>query len=149
MLSMRCKLLPIFVGCVLLTAYTAARGQSTTLLLWPNGNPEPSYVEGPEVDPTTDATRMLAGKPVTRITNVSKPNLIVYSPDASKNTGAAALAFTGGGYDHLAYMSEGIEVCQWLNSIGMTGILVNTAFQKKAAFRRTRRILRTPSKRCA
>jgi acetyl esterase/lipase len=131
---MRCKPLPILVGCVFLTISAAAQAQSTTLLLWPHGNPEPSHVAGPEVDPTTDATRMLAGKPVTRITNVSKPNLVVYSPDASKNTGAAALVFPGGGYDHLAYMSEGIEVCQWLNSIGMTGILVKYRVPEKGRF---------------
>lgn len=107
-----------------LLAHTALAQQHTTLLLWPNGNPEPSKIVGPEIDPSKDSERLVSGKPTTRITNVSKPNLVVYAPAAAKNTGAAALIFPGGGYTRLAYTHEGTEVCDWLNSIGMTCILV-------------------------
>jgi acetyl esterase/lipase len=79
---------------------------------------------GPEFDPTTDKDRMVSGKVTVRVTNVSKPMLMVYSPEASKNTGAAALVFPGGSYVRLAYNIEGTEVCEWLNSIGMTCLLV-------------------------
>jgi acetyl esterase/lipase len=98
--------------------------QKTTLLLWPNGNPEPSKVVGPEIDPTTDANRIVSGKVTVRVTNVSKPSLTVYAPPAEKNTGAAALVFPGGSYIRLSYNLEGTEVCDWLNSLGMTCILV-------------------------
>ena len=98
--------------------------QQHTLLLWPDGNPEPSKVVGPEIDPTTDANRIVSGKVTTRVTNVSKPSVAVYSPDPARNNGAAALVFPGGGYIRLAYSIEGTEVCDWLNSIGMTCILV-------------------------
>ncbi len=97
--------------------------QQTTLLLWPKGNPEPSKVVGPEVDPTTDADRMVSGKVTVRVTNVSQPTLTVYPPKG-KNSGAAALVFPGGSYIRLAYNIEGTEVCDWLNSIGMTCVLV-------------------------
>ena len=86
------------------------------MLLWPNGNPEPSTVVGPEIDPTTDANRIVSGKLTIRVTNVSKPILAVYSPDPAKNNGAAALVFPGGAYIRLAYNLEGTEVCDWLNS---------------------------------
>src|SRR5580692_3042797 len=98
--------------------------QQQTLLLWPNGNPEPSKVVGPEIDPTTDANRIVSGKVAVRVTNVSKPSLSVYSPDPAKNNGAAALVFPGGSYIRLSYNLEGTEVCDWLNSIGMTCVLV-------------------------
>jgi acetyl esterase/lipase len=98
--------------------------QQQTLFLWPNGNPEPSAVVGPEIDPTTDANRIVSGKITIRVTNVSKPSLAVYSPDPAKNNGAAALVFPGGAYIRLAYNIEGTEVCDWLNSIGMTCVLV-------------------------
>lgn len=100
-----------------------ASAQLTTLPLWPNGSPEPTKVVGPEMDPTTDANRMVSGKPVVRVTNVSKPTLAVYPPRTG-NTGAAALVFPGGGYVRLAIQVEGTEVCDWLNSIGMTCVLV-------------------------
>ncbi len=103
---------------------SSAFGQQQTLLLWPNGNPEPSKVVGPEIDPTTDANRIVSGKVTVRVTNVSKPSLTVYSPDPAKNTGAAALVFPGGGYIRLSYNLEGTEVCDWLNSIGVTCVLV-------------------------
>jgi acetyl esterase/lipase len=98
--------------------------QQQTMLLWPGGNPEPSKVVGPETDPTTDANRIVSGKVTIRVTNVSKPSLTVYAPPEGKNTGAAALVFPGGSYIRLAYNIEGAEVCEWLNSIGMTCVLV-------------------------
>jgi acetyl esterase/lipase len=98
--------------------------QQQTMLLWPGGNPEPSKVVGPEIDPTTDANRIVSGKVTVRVTNVSKPSLTVFSPDPTKNNGAAALVFPGGGYIRLSYNLEGTEVCSWLNSIGMTCVLV-------------------------
>ena len=43
-----------------------------------------------------------------------------------KNTGArpAVVVFPGGGYQILAIDLEGTEVCDWLNSIGVTCVLV-------------------------
>jgi acetyl esterase/lipase len=61
---------------------------------------------------------------VIRLGNVSIPTLTVYSPPAGKNTGAAVLVFPGGGYSILALDLEGSEVCEWLNTIGVTGVLV-------------------------
>ncbi len=95
-----------------------------TILLWPNGNPEPSKITGPERDPSTEQERMVSGKPTIRVTDVSHPSLTVYPAPANNNTGAAALVLPGGSYTRLAWNHEGTEVCDWLNSIGMTCILV-------------------------
>ena len=95
--------------------------QKTTLLLWPGGNPEPSRVMGAEADTTTVTP---SGRSVVHITNVSAPSLMVYAPAAGKNTGAAALVFPGGSYLRLSYTTEGTDICEWLNSIGMTCVLV-------------------------
>lgn len=56
--------------------------------------------------------------------NVSKPMITVYKPAPDKNTGAAVVVCPGGGYSILAYDLEGTEVCDWLNSIGVTGVLL-------------------------
>jgi len=110
-----------FVWAWILLVAAPVLAQQHTMLLWPNGAPEPSHVTGPESDP---GGNMVAGKPLLRLTNVSKPNMAVYLPPAGKNMGAAAVVFPGGGYALLAMDLEGTEICQWLNSIGMTCVLV-------------------------
>lgn len=94
------------------------------MLLWPNGNPEPVTITAPEMDPSTDANRMTLGKVTVRVTNVTKPDLAVYAPPADKNTGAAALVLPAGSYTRLNMNLDGTEVCDWLNSLGMTCVLV-------------------------
>lgn len=107
------------VGLALLA--TPSLAQKTTLLLWPKGSPEASRVVGPEV---VTKTVTASGESVVHITNVSKPSLTVYAPLAGENTGAAALVFPGGSYLRLSYTTEGTDICGWLNSIGMTCVLV-------------------------
>jgi acetyl esterase/lipase len=63
-------------------------------------------------------------KPVKRLTNVSKPTITVYRPAKNKDTGAAVLICPGGGYHILAWDLEGEEVAHWLNSIGVTGVVL-------------------------
>ena len=127
MRSIRCGV----AACLLLTCLCRGEAQKLTILLWPNGNPEPSNVVGPEIDPTTDRDRIVSGKVTVRVTNVSKPSMEVYLPEAAKNTGAAALVFPGGSYVRLAYNIEGTEVCDWLNQIGMACLLVKYRVPEK------------------
>jgi acetyl esterase/lipase len=95
----------------------------TTLALWPNGAPGAKPTLGPEIDTTTAKDNLIAGKPLIRLGNVSTPTLTVYTPQG-KNTGAAVVVFPGGGYRILAIDLEGTEVCDWLNSAGITCVLV-------------------------
>jgi acetyl esterase/lipase len=61
---------------------------------------------------------------VKRITNVSHPTLTIFKPARDKDTGAAVVIAPGGGYNILAWDLEGEEVAQWLNSIGVTGVVL-------------------------
>ncbi len=63
-------------------------------------------------------------RPVDRLTNVTVPTITVYKPSEVKDTGAAVLICPGGGYHILAMDLEGTEVADWLNSIGVTGIVL-------------------------
>ena len=94
-----------------------------TVPLWPNGAPGGPLNPAPEVDTTTAKDNLIAGKPIIRLGNVSTPTLTLYSPP-DKNTGAAVVVFPGGGYRILAIDLEGTEVCDWLNSSGITCVLV-------------------------
>jgi acetyl esterase/lipase len=91
--------------------------------LWPHGAPDATPSAGPEEDTTTAKDGLIAGKPIIRLGNVSTPTITLYKPKG-KNTGAAVVVFPGGGYRILAIDLEGTEVCGWLNSIGVTCVLL-------------------------
>jgi acetyl esterase/lipase len=125
MVRMERRLLSLITPTLLaLTLTTAMPGQQTTLPLWPHGTPEPAQTTTPEADVTKDTDAMINGHRSVRLANVSVPTMTVYSPPAEKNNGSAALVFPGGGYQRLAWTGEGTDVCDWLNSIGMTCLLV-------------------------
>ena len=68
--------------------------------------------------------KLIAGRRIIKLGNVSTPQIAVYRPDADKDTGAAVLVCPGGGHHILAYDLEGTEVAEWLNVIGVTGIVL-------------------------
>lgn len=115
-----------------LDAHTSPR--HTTIKLWPNGAPDEPRNIGPERNITKPSDQLVAGKSVIRLTDVTDPTITVYPAPRKKNSGTAVLVFPGGGYYVLAMDLEGTEICKWLNSIGITAILlkyrVPDAFQK-------------------
>ncbi|HEY2118229.1 MAG TPA: alpha/beta hydrolase [Candidatus Acidoferrum sp.] len=103
-------------------AWAPAPGH-TALSLWPHGAPGAKPNPEPEVDTTTSKEPVIAGRPIIRLGNVSFPTITLYSPKG-KNTGATIVVFPGGGYRILAIDLEGTEVCDWLNSAGITCVLL-------------------------
>ena len=77
----------------------------------------------PEVDTSTAKDGLIAGRPLVRLTNVVTSTLTLYKPAGNAN-GAAVVVFPGGGYRILAIDLEGTEVCDWLNSAGITCVLL-------------------------
>lgn len=100
--------------------------------LWPGGAPGEQGNIGEERDITKPGEGLVAGKRVIRLGNVSKPTLSIYRPPAGKETGAAVLVCPGGGYNILALDLEGTEVCEWLNSVGVTAVLLKYRVPKRA-----------------
>ena len=62
--------------------------------------------------------------PTKLITNVTRPTLTVYRPSPDKNLGTAMVICPGGGYWDLYWELEGEEVAAWLNSQGITGVIL-------------------------
>jgi acetyl esterase/lipase len=110
--------------CLVALWSTMARLAADPIQLWPNGAPGEREAIGPEKDTTTAKDGLIAGKRVIRLGNVTKPEITLYRPVNEKDTGAAVLVFPGGGYSILAMDLEGTEVCEWLQSIGITGVLL-------------------------
>jgi acetyl esterase/lipase len=98
----------------------AAADRPLTIDVWPGKPPGDKGDLGPE--------KVTEPKPgqrgVKRISNVSQPTLTIFKPAKDKDTGAAVVIAPGGGYNILAWDLEGEEVAQWLNSLGVTGIVL-------------------------
>ena len=95
----------------------------TQLPIWPADkmpdallHPKPEYTK-------IYYKHLIAGKPWAEIFNVSEPTMTVYSPKGV-NTGVAMVVFPGGGFKAIAIDLEGTEVCHWLNSKGITCVLL-------------------------
>jgi len=119
---MRSLTLAIAAG--LCAAMTLAAAPSEPIPLWSGTAPGEQPGPGDEKDTTTPANPLVAGKRVARLGGITKPTIQVFSPPKEKNNGAAVIVFPGGGYNILAFDLEGSEVCEWLNSIGITGVLL-------------------------
>ncbi|MDL2222007.1 alpha/beta hydrolase [Parabacteroides sp. OttesenSCG-928-N08] len=95
--------------------------QEQTILLFPEGAPGESVALIERAD--QDGGKV-GGETVLRITDVSEPTITLFPAPPEKATGAAMLVCPGGGYNILAYDLEGYEVCEWLNQLGVTAILL-------------------------
>lgn len=97
----------------------------SVLSLWGDRKPPgPSHTTGAERDFTKATDKGVAGQRITKLGNVSDPELHIFPRDAGTTGDAAVVVCPGGGFSILAWDLEGTEVAQWLNSIGITvGVL--------------------------
>ncbi len=94
------------------------------LNVWSSQPPGETKTFPAEADETKDTDKLIGGRRIIKLGNVSTPQLTVYRPAKEKDTGASVVILPGGGYNILAYDLEGSEVAEWLNSLGVTGILL-------------------------
>ncbi len=111
----------------LIVGWSAAAGEPLVVALWPGKVPDESGDIGPErirLSPALDRKQVEVTEPTQMITDVTKPTITIYHPAKEKDTGTAMLICPGGGYWNLYWQLEGEEVAAWLNSIGVTGIIL-------------------------
>ncbi|MCA9262821.1 MAG: alpha/beta hydrolase [Planctomycetales bacterium] len=92
--------------------------------IWPGDPPGPPRNVGEEQDMTKDTDDLIAGRRIIKLGNVTTPEAHVYLPPANLRTGASVVICPGGGFHILAWDLEGIEVAQWLNTLGVAGIVL-------------------------
>lgn len=63
--------------------------------------------------------------------NVYEPEMQIYQADKANSNGMAVLICPGGGYGGLAINHEGVEVAKWLNTLGITGIVLKYRMPNK------------------
>ncbi|OWK34384.1 alpha/beta hydrolase [Fimbriiglobus ruber] len=117
------------VACLLAIPLSFAAEPTMVLDLWPGVAPG----EKGDVGPEEDVPAKPGQRPVRRIGKISKPLLSVFKPAKDKDTGAAIVIAPGGGYSILAWDLEGEEVAAWLNSIGVTGIVLKYRVPRRAS----------------
>ncbi len=96
--------------------------------IWPGRAPEEEDgaigAEKVVMSPMLDRTQVEVTESTRMLTNVTRPTITVYRPAKESDTGTAVLIFPGGGYWNLYWQLEGEEVAAWLNSLGVTGIIL-------------------------
>lgn len=101
----------------LLSAISLTAAEPEVIPLWPEGAPG---IMAPPSKATAEFIQKRAGK--STVTNVTSPTLTVFRPE--KPNGTSVIVAPGGAYAFLSAVHEGTQVCEWLNSIGVTGILL-------------------------
>jgi acetyl esterase/lipase len=116
----------LFLLCLTLAFVStdAPGGEPAEILKIWTGKAPGAQIDGEEVDRTKPTDNQVGGKRLIRLGNVSEPTISVYPAPKKGNTGAAVVICPGGGYNILAWDLEGTEVAEWLNTIGVTGIVL-------------------------
>src|SRR5262249_24757144 len=111
--------------CVVAPSY--GQSKATVVEVWPGKPPEEPGTIGPETErmsPKMTRKEVEVTESTKLVTNVTTPTISIYRPAKVKDTGAAVIILPGGGYWNLFWQLEGEEVASWLNSLGVTGILL-------------------------
>src|SRR5690348_6847463 len=109
---MRVRLLiPALTSVLMIGAMSFGQDASAMLKVWPGK--APGAPEG--VQEKWDKKK---------VTNVTEPTLEVFRSQKDNDTGVGVIVCPGGGYQNLMMDYEGEDVARWLNSIGITGIVL-------------------------
>jgi len=106
---------------------SAVAAEPEVVPLWPGAAPDETGNIGPEkvvMSPKLDRKQVEVTESTRMITGVTNPTVTIYRPTKDKDIGTAILICPGGGYWNLYWELEGEEVAVWLNSLGVTGIIL-------------------------
>ena len=99
------------------SAFGLKNGDSVPL--WANGAPGSEALAGKQ-------ELVIPAKPgdSTHLSQIHNPSLLVYLPPKDKATGAAMIIAPGGAHRFLSIDTEGTNVAEWLNSIGVAAFVL-------------------------
>ena len=92
--------------------------------IWPGEAPGGPVDLPPEIDITKPTDTLIAGERIIKLQNVTVPTITIYKPDPAIDTKTAVIIAPGGGFWILAMDLEGTEIAEWLNTLGVTGIVL-------------------------
>lgn len=91
---------------------------TATIPLWPKDQMPGHGSTGPEREMPAK------GDNVIRLTDINEPTITVFKVPGTNQPTPAVIICPGGGYSILAYNKEGTDIAAWLNSIGITGVVL-------------------------
>jgi len=122
---LNCRTMMVCLLWASLVGITAAAAEPRSEPLWPETPPGPAaMVSGEEQDFTKPDDRLIAGKRIIKLGNVSRPEIQVFLPSEQQANGGAIVICPGGGFNILAWDLEGTEVAEWLNTLGYAAVVV-------------------------
>lgn len=124
---MRFSFMLVASVCIVLDCPAFGADGPLVVELWSGKVPDEAGDIGAEttrMSPSLDRKQVEVTESTTLVTNVTRPSITIYRPAKEKDTGTAILICPGGGYWNLYWQLEGEEVAAWLNSQGITGILL-------------------------
>jgi acetyl esterase/lipase len=105
----------------LATTASVAQPAPQVVYLWPSGAPT---LQGAAEKEITDPPDPRPGQRINSIKNVHNPLIEVHLPPPEKATGAAIVVAPGGGHRQLVWGSEGTDIADWLNSLGIAAFIL-------------------------
>jgi acetyl esterase/lipase len=116
-----------FAVCMSTVGLAIAADNPLVVEIWPGSVPDETGNVGAEktvMSPRLDHKQVEVTESTRMLTNVSRPTITLYRPSKDKDVGTAVIICPGGGYWNLYWQLEGEEVARWLNSLGVTGIIL-------------------------
>ena len=96
----------------------AGAEQRKVYKLWPGAAPGEPALETSRIEELREKTTE------DHIRYVETPTMTLYPAPEDKATGTGVIVCPGGGYHVLAWPKEGLEVAEWLNSLGVTAAVL-------------------------
>ncbi|PVD53304.1 alpha/beta hydrolase [Terrimonas sp.] len=101
-----------------------AQSNKMEITLYPD-NKIPNSIPGPDEEKSVTSDNIL------RISNISRPTLTVFLPDAVKANGTAVIICPGGGYGIVAASHEGYDVAKKFNEMGVAAFVLKYRMPNK------------------
>jgi len=83
-----------------------------------------SIPAGSEIFTLKESMRLDDNGEIVTIRNVSVPTITVFQPEKTKSTGTAIIICPGGGFQGLAYQTEGTATAKWCVENGITAFIL-------------------------
>jgi dienelactone hydrolase len=115
-------------------AAPARASEPQVVYLWPSGHPTLQGASEKEVTTPPDAK---PGQRINTIVNVHNPSIEVRLPEPDKATGTAIIVAPGGGHRTLVWGSEGTDIAEWLNGLGVAAVILKYRLAQTPSYKYT------------